>query len=226
MISVLMPYYDRAKQLEATLESYEAYYRDVDYEVILVEDRKNLLDDHMHDDLLDTLHRHNKIHNNLVVNTSYKGYAPGAHYNLAAKLARGDTLVLTNPEIRHTCKILPYLEGKDVYEVCACLALNADGSVEQWYQHSAYNPRCLHFCSAISADTYAKVGGFDTDFFEGWGYDDNSFVEQVRRAGIPILQRDDLLTHHLHHDRSYNMDPDTLNALLEKNREKYVSKWG
>lgn len=222
-----MPYFKRPSQLDRTLGSFEKFYGSRnDFEIVLIEDYKNYADDVLHSELIEVLDKHRGLPLTHTVNPTYAGYVPGPHYNLAASYACGHRLILTNPEILHTVDILSELDNTDPcsYIICSCLALLPDGAPQQWYQHSVHHNNSLHFCSCISRKQFTGVlFGFDAEFFDGLFFDDCDFIMKVRRAGIPVLYRDDLLTHHLWHDTSYTAH---LSDLIERNKAIYMRKWG
>jgi len=55
-----------------------------------------------------------------------------------------------------------------------------------WYNHPFHNPRYYHFCSAITTKNLIKLNGFDERFADGFAYDDDYFVHQIRTLGLRI----------------------------------------
>ena len=229
-----MPYYKRAEQLKSTLESFEHFYRDrKDYEIILIEDIKNSFNDRA--DLDFVLKKFDNLNINFAsfVDT-IETYSPSSHYNLGAQYAKGEFIILTNPENMHTVDILSgfdeeFEKSKDSYIVCSCLSVQSkyvpiqiiDGVKGQWYQHSIHRNIGAHFCSAISRNNYFKIGGFSEEFSAGIGYDDDDFRNKVQKSGIPFVYRDDLMTLHLFHEQaSKDMN------LFYRNNKLYHDKWG
>ena len=91
-----------------------------------------------------------------------------------------------------------------------------------WYQHSIYHNRGLHFCSSISKRKYQEISGFDEKYNQGIGWEDNDFINKIRLGNIEIIYRDDLLVFHQFHKREYHRKNMHLNAL---NRKFYNEKW-
>jgi len=92
----------------------------------------------------------------------------------------------------------------------------------EWYQHSIYNNRGLHFCTVISRINYDLVGGFDELYNDGIGWEDDDFIATVKFNNIKLLNRDDLVIFHMDHSRDYQY----INVKLLKYNERYfINKW-
>jgi len=225
IFSFLMPYFDRAEQLGRTLESFRFLYGPtVQYEVVLVEDKKNWSNARLTDALTNVLDEFPDIIVNRIP-SHHEGYNPAPHYNQAARLAKGDYLVITNPECRHKQNILGGLANEfssdpDCYVVCGCISIRG-GEFHRWFQHSEHHNRLFHFCSAMSAKTYQKVGGFDAAFGDGFGFDDDDFRDTILESGIRIVTRDDLIVFHQEHTK--NSVPGYGN-LHGRNKKLWLSK--
>lgn len=59
--------------------------------------------------------------------------------------------------------------------------------VNHWYNHPLYNPRYLHFTSAITLENLKKLGGFDEKYAQGLGWDDTEILIRIQRMGLKIL---------------------------------------
>ena len=209
--SFIMPYFNRAIQLDKTLETFTALYGNRhDFEVIIIEDPKNKLEDlkmvaPYHDELFGVLgkYRSNLNIHCLELQSSNPTYSPVLHYNLGAKCA-GQFVILTSPEVKHGADILSgfdfeFEKNEDVYVVCACESQDPNGKFKMWYQHTEYRDVRYHFCSALSRKSFERIGGFDSRFSAGYCFDDDMFKTRVERAGIPFVVRDDLKTTHQWH---------------------------
>ena len=128
--SFLMPYYDRAKQFKNTINYFKHFYSDRDdWEIILVEDLKNTEDEKKHSDLLEII-EYAKDFN--ITHLNYERadcYNPAEMFNIAAKNAKGDFLIITNPEMLHESNLLSgfdkkLLEKPEDYIVCCCKAVD------------------------------------------------------------------------------------------------------
>ncbi|HDS00523.1 MAG TPA: hypothetical protein ENO07_00760, partial [candidate division Zixibacteria bacterium] len=157
-------------------------------------------------------------------------YNPSRLFNAGAARARGKYLVITNPECFHKSDILGGMDkllSRADYVVCACLSLadtavrlktfdDLKPQVHMWYQHTKHRDVRYHFCTALSRENYRKIGGFDERYAEGIGYDDNSFLDRVTKAGLKILVSDELLVYHQKHEKLTEVIP--RNVYMQKLR--------
>ena len=230
--SILMPYYDRAKQLESTLQSYRYHYGERgDWELIVIQDPKE-----RPDAAIKTLGKFSDLPAILAAGQG-NGNNPAVLYNQGSEWAKGLTLILTSPEIYHVSNVLRRLDEMRIdgdYVVCSCAAAidwtlekrngNAPWLVwtpDKWYQHGEYRPAYYHFCSAISRADWDRIGGFDPEYAKGVGYDDNDFRNLVLAAGLKLVPLDDVLTVHLPHGKL----AEDRRKLLKVNRVYYEQKW-
>lgn len=225
--SILMPYYDRHSQLDETLRSFVQYQTRNDFEIVLIEDDKNVMDKLKHDALVKTLSHYSYSITHLRYPFSLINPAP--MFNMAAKVAQGQFLILTSPECKHETNILAGLDEefeKNVrcYVICACQSLTREGGFHMWYQHSIHRNACYHFCSAISKLSYNNVGGFDESYRNGYCFDDDDLRDSIKRIGIPFIVRDDLLVSHQWHNKGYR--PSNWRQLWDRNKRIYESKFG
>lgn len=222
--SIIYPYLARPAQFEVTLKRLiELYGTRGDIELIIVPDLKCTYEDlRQLYSMLDWCWMHFLI--KVIPNDVYS-CSSARQYNLAADHADGEYLILTNPECAHATDVLKGFDeefGKDpeAYLVAACVGMNPAGQPHEWYQHSQLNPRKLHFCTAISLKNFLRIR-FDEDYCTGLYYEDNDFIHRVERANLIVKQRDDLLVHHLYHEKAYQKRED----LIEKNKQLYILKW-
>lgn len=223
-----MPFINRSELLKNTLRSFEELYADrEDFEVILIEDIKNK-------ESLDPIIL---SHNMLITRLESKVkdcYNPAPLFNEGARLAMGDILILTSPEILHAVDVLGGLDeelssGSRKYVVCSCKNKGAPHTMRGqkrmvWYQHSAVRNKLYHFCSAIPKQLCDEIGGFDEEYGKGIAYDDDDFLRTVQEAGIEIVTRDDLETWHQWHDKITVKVPGYREKLL-RNKHYYERKW-
>jgi GT2 family glycosyltransferase len=68
-----------------------------------------------------------------------------------------------------------------------------------WYNHSRFRPEHLHFCSALTRKNIEELGGFDERYAYGISYDDNEFIERIRRKGLKMIIADNVSVIHQWH---------------------------
>jgi len=221
--SLIYPYYKRSQLINNLLTSLVQWYAyRFDFEVIFILDLKNNSTDK--DAFFSQLEPFWDKMRIVVVNNDIYTYNSCRAYNVGVKNSTGDFIVLSSPECIHKVDILSGLDSefnidKNVYVVCACESIHQDGSFDQWYQHSTYNNRQLHFCTALSRQNYDTLKGFDEDYIYGIAYEDDEWLARVRKGNLKIVLRDDLLVSHLEHSRSYLSE-----NFVAKNRQLYIKK--
>lgn len=228
--SIIMPYYMRIPQAHKTLQTFvELYKKRDDYEVIIVEDFKNVISGLQSKRLEVLVGLFSKDINIKLFQYPSLTYNCSALINYGAKKASGEYLILTSPECRHITNILKGFDEEierdngNKYIVCACEHVNFSGQHISWYQHSRNNNNNLHFCSMISKENFFNIGGFDSRYYMGKGYDDNDFLRTIVVNKITIINRDDLIVQHLKHykDSGVFIARKTL-----RNKKLYEEKWG
>lgn len=234
MISIVMSAFRRQEQLEVTLRSIHSS-SVKDYELIIVDDASPtpLVCDEA------------KI---IRVEPNEKWYTnPCIPYNRGFKEAKGDIVVIQNPECYHVGDVLGYVQDKirrGLYLSFACYAINrnetqklARGEMPHikmrtfkrpedngWYNHAHFRPVGYHFCSAITREDLDKVGGFDERYADGIGFDDDDFAKRVRRAGLrTVIVENPYVLHQFHMPFSYMVS--NMRQLHDKNKKLYHSLW-
>jgi len=208
-----------------------------------VEDYKNCKDEKEHQVLCDIVDKFNDDIVILVVSSPLQDcHNPAPLYNMGVNEAFGEFLIISSPECFHPTDILSKLDkefdiDKNCYIVCACedvVGIGGKGKITRfenfsefavthrlWFQHSKFNNRGFHFCSAIPKDKYLEIGGFDNNFGLGVAYDDNDFRDNIIYHNIPIKLRDDLVVCHMSHE--YIPVPN-YEKLVEINKRYYFDK--
>jgi len=127
---------------------------------------------------------------------------PCSTINKGISEAIGDVMILQGAEIVHNGDIISdVLRIKEnEYFVYGCLSLKPDETPDIWYQHSAINPRCYNFCTAIRRKDILELGGFDERFGHGVAYGDDDFIRRVRIKGMNVIQIDEPHTLHQFHE--------------------------
>jgi len=207
-----------------------------DYEVIVMEDRKNIEEKTEHLLLKNTI----KIFSPFIkinhIETDFKpSCAPCRMFNLGARKAMGNFLVLTNPECLHLTNVLEGFdlalkENPNLYVIAAVLNAAYNGIVDKfedfrykmigWYQHSKHRNRRLHFCSVLSRGLYNRIGGFDEGYANGFGREDVDFLRNLIANKIAVVTRDDVIAVHMEHPPIPDMK-----RLWNINKVYYAKKW-
>jgi len=138
----------------------------------------------------------------------YVWRVPGAVFNIGAKVALGEILILSSPEMFHlernsinklvkplltNSKLLTIPNGKDDIKG---VFLNHLKKIKHKYDVTTrYNipfpckvlNTKLPFCMGITKKQFDAIGGFDKKFFEGFCFDDNDFVDRLIQDGCSYM---------------------------------------
>lgn len=154
---------------------------------------------------------------------------PCVPLNAAVNNSTRSVVVLTNPgvEIRAGMieRMLDVLD-ENTYVAAAC----RDFDTGRWLCHSTVKGgehgrgpmpegSGFHFLAMLTRSLWDRAGGFDEDYREGQGYDDNDFLWRLHRAGAKFKVLDDVV---IDHKRSTTVWPP---GGLERNRRLFESKW-
>ncbi len=245
MISVVTTYYNRKKLFVRTLKSMLPFYGKIDFEVIVVDDGSD--DDEQLEDLLPIYPFLNVIR----VEKQSKWYKnPCIPFNLGFEAAKGDKIIIQNPECYHFAPILQYVDihlKVNEYLSFGCFSLDKKTTDSDklffnrekiealilennkpfvnngdlgWYNHSVHRPEAYHFCAAITKSDLYELGGFDERYAKGVGYDDDEFIWRIRQKKMKIKFIDDKIVLHQNH---YNYSSNKLEA--EKTIKKIVESY-
>jgi GT2 family glycosyltransferase len=219
MISVVMTYYQRQRQLTNTFESFKQYNPN-DFNVIIVDDNSPK-DIHISPYPFDVT----------IIKLKEKHWiCPAPVFNfgfIEALKSKPDAIIIQNSECYHNGNILEYIKdhliesnylsfaayslgkGQDV-DIKELNAVGASGNGDSaWYNHSVHRPGGYHFCCAITSGNLCKLNGFDERFSEGLGYEDDYLIHQVQTLGLKIEIIDDPFVFHQYH---YDVKAFTFNA--------------
>jgi GT2 family glycosyltransferase len=208
MLTIVLTYFDREKQLLKTLDSFRQY--DYDFNVVIVDD--NSPEDIKLPDL--------PFEVTILKLTSKQWINPGPTFNVGfnhALKANPDIILIQNAECYHVGDVVGYAiknVSETNYITFACYSLSSDQDVDlkvlnkkgavgngdsAWYNHSKYRPEALHFCAAISVDNLRKINGFDERLAMGLGYEDNLLIYNVRMLGLKVEIVDNPFVFHQYH---------------------------
>lgn len=92
-----------------------------------------------------------------------------------------------------------------------------------WYNHTIHRPYAFHFTSAISMKNLSRLGGFDERYADGYRWDDNEFVERIRRMGLKILILDENSPISVHQWHSSERLRNNFGLLDKKNKDLFYT---
>jgi glycosyltransferase involved in cell wall biosynthesis len=244
MISIVIAYYNRKELFHRTLQSItESICKD--FEVIVVDDASR--EEERLEDLVDKFPFLKLIR----VEKKDKWYKNSCiPYNMGIAKAKGDIIILQNPECLHTQDILTFVTERiddSRYLTMSCYAINEDITKNilpfvnplslleilpkqtvtnylGWYNHSIYNPCYFHFCAALTKYNMNKLGGFDERFASGIGYEDNEFLERIKRTNLRMIIVDKVSVIHQWHPKVYDLDLSNEHRMLYNINAKLRAK--
>jgi glycosyltransferase involved in cell wall biosynthesis len=172
--SIVMAYYNRREQLLNTLESiFKTEVPKEEIEIIIVDDES----EECHD-IIDL-----SSDNITIIKLTDKQWEnPCVPYNIAISKAKGEWIIIQNPEILHTADLLNFINKDGDPEKYYSPCIYAENIDDPWYSHPIYNPTFYHFCTVIHNSKLKLVGGFNLEMKDGIDYDDIEFLERVKRV--------------------------------------------
>lgn len=235
MISIVTAYYNRKPQFYETLKSItNSSVKDI--ELIVVDDCSS--EEHRLEDLVGEFPFLKIIR----LEKEDKWYVnPCVPYNIGFKEAKGDIIIIQNPECYHLDDILSYVKlnlKENDYFSFSCYSLTQENTKnlgsqtklnfknsgithdggDGWYNHSIYRPVGYHFCSAIHKNNLDDLGGFDERYADGIAFDDNELLVRINRKGLNNKIVDSHTVLHQWHYSSNNYQTVNAAGLIEKNR--------
>lgn len=225
MISICMPYYDRFDRLAESIASMERYYYARDIEIIIIDDGSP-----------QPITELNTILDVTVI--QLPGPKPPRNpcrpINEAVTYASSELIVLTSPEIIHEQPALIALEEQffaqldfvpdidKLYMAAPCHDPDRGWLAGPQTPHGTGGraPVPLNaefpFLAMMTKTLFNSAGGYDEDYRNGQGYDDNDFLWRLERAGA-IFMRSGMPVTHRHQPTKWNMP---------SNEALFRQKWG
>jgi len=236
-ISIVTAYFNRKNLFLKTLESISSTNHD-DFELIVVDDGSD--EEHKLDDILQS-HNFLKL---IRLNKEDKWYVNSCiPFNIGLKEAKGDIIILQNPECYHVGDIISHAANNlkyNEYFSYGCYSLDQRTTEQNnnymflepnqrgasingdlaWYNHSTYRPTGYHFTSAIHHDKLRILNGFDERYSMGYEYDDNEFLHRVKKiCNFKYIDKPYVL-HQYHGDSSKKPN---FTELSNKNRNLFLN---
>lgn len=241
-----MSHYNRIELLDFTLKTISQSQHN-DYEVIVVDDFSNKSND---PETLKSKYTDVDLHIIKMEDShKIKDYTnPCIPYNIGFGQARGDKIIIQNPECCHMGDVISYTERNltnDEYLSFHCYASTQDDLIKIhqgepitfnnlkkpgvengiWYNHEKYRKFSFHFTTAITRTNLIKLNGFDERFASGVACDDVEFIHRVKLS-IPTIKfvHDPYTIHQYHPKIYYNIPNQAELHTNNKNLLKQIQK--
>lgn len=197
MISVVMAVGPKRKeQLTKTLYSIRTLNTDTEYEVMCVLDRQT-------PSFLPVLDEVTYLQFDR--DPSWKGWCnPASVLNFGIRFARGEFLILQNPENLHCSEnnlshAVAHIEKDPMVCVLgSCAAWKQDGTFDRWYCHSEHRPAAYPFFMALRKEHALATGGFN-ETFQDYGNEDIEFAQKLEARGVKFVFDDTIRVAHQWH---------------------------
>lgn len=165
---------------------------------------------------------------------------PGFAFNIGAKKAKGDILVLACAEMLHLNntvaailspfssqeKIMSIPYGKHDSHGKYLKELESTGQTPNQDTYDSLNDlnTKFPFFLAVKREAYIEIGGYDEDF-RGLAYDDADFVDRLVDSGFKYVQTEGKVVH-LWHSKVEGLRQDNYNFKFNLNKTLYYAKKG
>ncbi|MDU4696604.1 MULTISPECIES: glycosyltransferase family 2 protein [Paenibacillus] len=114
--------------------------------------------------------------------------------------------------------VIDWAEGED-FSQAADRHNHADSAKWQEVQ------RLVGMCLLFKREVLERAGGFDERFSPGH-YEDDDYCYRARQLGYRLLICGDTLVYHEGSSSFRAQHPEGWNELLERNRQRFIEKWG
>jgi len=240
MVSIVMAYLNRRREIINTLDSIKPYQVD-NMEVIIVDDGS--VDEHSIDDLVEKYDFTIKL---IKINRADKKHInPCIPYNIGFRNVKNDIVIIQNPECYHVGNVIGHTIkniNNQTYLNYSCYNISSKATEELtnnsedffknftpqpfnsdttegnigWFNHPQHRAVGYHFCSAISKNNLDEMNGFDERFANGIGWDDTEFYFRVSYKGLKFnIIEEPYVIHQYHYydDKFKSLDVNKLSNL-------------
>jgi hypothetical protein len=224
LISVVLPYWERADAAMSGLISLSQRYRHggdmrEDIEVVVVDDGSPT------EPARNFVSGASLGFRIRLVELPVKQYpmCPCTPINAGVAASDGEFIVLSNPETTHREPVLDAMRatieriGPKTYVLAAAFCPDTGA----WHCHSVHASAGYHFCTMMHRSLWDAAGGFDEAYRQGNCFDDPDFVQRLIRAGAKFVFRDDLVVDHHKHGATIGWPREG----WDRNHNLYWSKW-
>lgn len=156
---------------------------------------------------------------------------PSIPWNIGIRNATGNVLILQNPECLHVTPdtierlVAPHRETDRAVVFASVMALNYDGTPQQWYCHPIHSARPFFFCGSMRREVAHALRGFDEDFqFYGFDDDDMAFRLQAYGCRFDFRPETEILVHHMAHEKAHCYGLQTNETLFQSKLGRFVNK--
>lgn len=239
-VSIIMPSYYRPKLLNWGLYSLSQQKCKYSFEIIV-------LNDGIHDNTEEVCKKYSGKLNIKYVFTgqrnlkSPKWRIPGVVFNEGVRLAQGEIIILSSPEIFYLNEnslanliepiyrdpnLVTIPEGKDDTKK---IFLNHLETCKNRINYLLYNElegklnSNLPFCMGMKKRNFYAIGGFDSAFFNGYCFDDTDFADRLIESGCKYYNADAKVIH-LYNSRRDRIGLTNRNQLWTKNKQLYEER--
>lgn len=235
---IVMAYYDRAFQLNKTLDSLRTSKHN-NFSVVVV-------DDCSPEDYNIPKNLNYEVEIIKLKNKTWTNCAPVYNFGFHRALQMGaEVILIQSAECFHVGDILSHSHNNvsDVnYVAYGCFSLdryttfnsrnieplalktktrvNSDSKLGQngWWNHSTIFPLPQYWCAGLTRNNLIKINGIDERFAMGHAFEDGWFVKQVENMGLRIDIVNQPFVAHQWHERNVPEDPSYYN----RNKELYL----
>ena len=187
------------------LRSFNANYP---IEIVIVDDGSSK--EHRVDDIINDF----DFNVTLIKRPESRWKGPTEAYNIGFQNATGDVIMINSSECVHIGDVIGYVfdnfQPDSYIAFSACMAtecmqgriiesvMEAQKLGAWWGVHSTIG-NCIPYCAAISKANMDTLGGYDSRFVDGVGYDDYDFTHRVKNLKLKISVVDDPFVYHQWH---------------------------
>jgi len=190
-----MPYYERWDKLQWTLETFVGSgYRGENIDVSLCDDGSTV----------EPIPLEWSWDEGIQIGISWLPKKPGwqnpcVPLNQAVRQSDGELVLLQSPETWHEtpCAKIMREHIKDDKDVVLA-HVKSLGYVEQklWHAHPEHRPKRYWFCQMMTRKFYDEIGGFDEEYRNTVGYEDDDFEKRLTDAGANWIWCEDAIAVH------------------------------
>jgi len=208
-LSIVIPYFNRKPLLLTVLKSFNINYP---VEVVIVDDGSS--QEHHVDDIINDYDFGIKL---IKLEPKIQWRVPVMAANIGFKEATGDVILVNGSEVVHIGDIIGYVfnnfKSDDYFAFSACMGrkptdikyddpdfLKKIQEENAWWGVHSTIGNSIPYCAAISKENMDILGGYDSRFVGGVGFEDYDFTNRVKNLGLEISIIDNPFCFHQYHE--------------------------